>query len=88
MSGRSQEFREFARDRAWPLQQSAYLLCGDWYTAQDVVQETLIKGRLRAGPRRRLAAGTRSRAPVGVRASDGAGVCARLLLPGLDSKRD
>ena len=43
MSGRSEEFREFARDRAWPLQQSAYLLCGDWHTAQDVVQETLIK---------------------------------------------
>jgi RNA polymerase sigma-70 factor (sigma-E family) len=43
MSGRSEEFREFARDRAWPLQQSAYLLCGDWHSAQDVVQETLIK---------------------------------------------
>src|ERR1700722_3596751 len=43
MSGRSEEFREFARDRAWPLQQSAYLLCGDWHCAQDVVQETLIK---------------------------------------------
>jgi RNA polymerase sigma-70 factor (sigma-E family) len=43
MSGRSEEFREFARDRALPLQQSAYLLCGDWHAAQDVVQETLIK---------------------------------------------
>ena len=43
MSGRSEEFREFARDRAWPLQQAAYLLCGDWHSAQDVVQETLIK---------------------------------------------
>jgi len=43
MSGRPEEFREFARDRAWPLQQSAYLLCGDWHSAQDVVQETLIK---------------------------------------------
>jgi RNA polymerase sigma-70 factor (sigma-E family) len=43
MSGRSEEFREFARDRAWPLQQTAYLLCGDWHAAQDVVQETLIK---------------------------------------------
>jgi RNA polymerase sigma-70 factor (sigma-E family) len=43
MSGRSEEFREFATDRAWPLQQSAYLLCGDWHSAQDVVQETLIK---------------------------------------------
>ena len=43
MSGRSEEFREFARDRGWPLQQAAYLLCGDWHSAQDVVQETLIK---------------------------------------------
>jgi RNA polymerase sigma-70 factor (sigma-E family) len=43
MGGWSEEFREFARDRAWPLQQSAYLLCGDWHSAQDVVQETLIK---------------------------------------------
>jgi RNA polymerase sigma-70 factor (sigma-E family) len=43
MSGRSEEFREFARDRGWPLQQTAYLLCGDWHAAQDVVQETLIK---------------------------------------------
>jgi RNA polymerase sigma-70 factor (sigma-E family) len=43
MSGRSEEFRQFARDRGWPLQQTAYLLCGDWHSAQDVVQETLIK---------------------------------------------
>jgi RNA polymerase sigma-70 factor (sigma-E family) len=43
MIGRSEEFREFARDRGWPLQQTAYLLCGDWHAAQDVVQETLIK---------------------------------------------
>jgi hypothetical protein len=43
MSGRSEEFREFARDRGWPLQQTACLLCGDWHSAQDVVQETLIK---------------------------------------------
>jgi RNA polymerase sigma-70 factor (sigma-E family) len=43
MSGRSEEFREFVRDRASPLHQSAYLLCGDWHTAHDLVQETLIK---------------------------------------------
>ena len=43
MSGRSEEFREFVRDRALPLHQSAYLLCGDWHTAHDLVQETLIK---------------------------------------------
>jgi RNA polymerase sigma-70 factor (sigma-E family) len=43
MSSRSEEFREFARDRASPLHQSAYLLCGDWHAAHDLVQETLIK---------------------------------------------
>lgn len=36
-------FREFARDRASPLHQSAYLLCGDWHIAHDLVQETLVK---------------------------------------------
>jgi RNA polymerase sigma-70 factor (sigma-E family) len=43
MSSRPEEFREFVRDRAAPLQQSAYLLCGDWHIAHDLVQETLIK---------------------------------------------
>jgi RNA polymerase sigma-70 factor (sigma-E family) len=37
------EFREFARDRGSPLHQLAYLLCGDWHLAQDLVQETLVK---------------------------------------------
>jgi RNA polymerase sigma-70 factor (sigma-E family) len=44
--GRDEEFREFMRDRASPLQQSAYLLCGDWHLAQDVTQETLLKAYL------------------------------------------
>ena len=43
MSGRDEEFREFARSRAAPLHRSAYLLCGDWHLAHDLVQETLIK---------------------------------------------
>jgi RNA polymerase sigma-70 factor (sigma-E family) len=43
MSSRSEEFREFARERALPLHQSAYLLCGDWHSAHDLVQETLLK---------------------------------------------
>ena len=43
MSSRSEEFREFVRDRASPLHQSAYLLCGDWHIAHDLVQETLVK---------------------------------------------
>src|SRR5438094_380597 len=36
-------FHEFVRDRASPLHQSAYLLCGDWHIAHDLVQETLVK---------------------------------------------
>jgi len=43
MSSRAEEFREFAHARVSPLQQSAYLLCGDWHLAQDLVQETLVK---------------------------------------------
>jgi RNA polymerase sigma-70 factor (sigma-E family) len=42
-SGRDTEFREFVRNRGTPLHQSAYLLCGDWHLADDVVQDTLIK---------------------------------------------
>lgn len=42
-SGRDAEFREFVRNRGTPLHQSAYLLCGDWHLADDVVQDTLIK---------------------------------------------
>jgi RNA polymerase sigma-70 factor (sigma-E family) len=41
--GRDEEFREFVRDRAALLHQSAYLLCGDWHLAHDLVQETLVK---------------------------------------------
>jgi DNA-directed RNA polymerase specialized sigma24 family protein len=37
------EFREFVRYRGTPLHQSAYLLCGDWHLAHDVVQDTLVK---------------------------------------------
>src|SRR5262245_60012749 len=36
-------FREFARQRAAPLHRSAYLLCGDWHLAEDLVQEALAK---------------------------------------------
>jgi RNA polymerase sigma-70 factor (sigma-E family) len=43
MSGRPEEFREFARGRASPLHKSAYLLCGDWHLAHDHVQEALAK---------------------------------------------
>ena len=43
MSSRAEEFREFARARAGALHQSAFLLCGDWHLAHDLVQETLVK---------------------------------------------
>jgi RNA polymerase sigma-70 factor (sigma-E family) len=43
MSDRDEEFREFMRDRASLLHQSAYLLCGDWHLAHDLVQDTLVK---------------------------------------------
>jgi RNA polymerase sigma-70 factor (sigma-E family) len=43
MSGREEEFRDFARSRAAPLHRSAYLLCGDWHLAHDLVQETLAQ---------------------------------------------
>lgn len=41
--GRDEEFREFMRTRASPLHQSAYLLCGDWHLAHDLVQDTFVK---------------------------------------------
>ena len=38
-----EEFREFALERASPLHKVAYLLCGDWHLAHDLVQETLVR---------------------------------------------
>lgn len=43
MTGRPDEFRTFALDRSLRLHQSAYLLCGDWHLAHDLVQDTLVK---------------------------------------------
>jgi RNA polymerase sigma-70 factor (sigma-E family) len=40
---RDTEFRDFVRTRGTPLHQSAYLLCGDWHLAHDVVQDTFVK---------------------------------------------
>lgn len=53
------DFDEFATTRARRLFQVAYLMCGDWHQAQDLVQTTLAKlhsvwGRLQ---RRSLDAG-------------------------------
>jgi RNA polymerase sigma-70 factor (sigma-E family) len=43
LTGRSEEFRAFALDCSLRLHQSAYLLCGDWHLAHDLVQDTLVK---------------------------------------------
>ncbi|OXM63857.1 SigE family RNA polymerase sigma factor [Amycolatopsis vastitatis] len=37
------DFREFARARALVLRRTAYLLCGDWHLAEDLVQNALVK---------------------------------------------
>jgi RNA polymerase sigma-70 factor (sigma-E family) len=36
-------FRAFAQSQAAPLRRCAYLFCGDWHTAEDLMQTTLIK---------------------------------------------
>jgi RNA polymerase sigma-70 factor (sigma-E family) len=36
-------YREFAAAQLQALQRPAYLLCGDWHGAQDLVQTTLVK---------------------------------------------
>jgi RNA polymerase sigma-70 factor (sigma-E family) len=42
-AGDDADFREFARARALALRRTAYLLCGDWHLAEDLVQNTLVK---------------------------------------------
>jgi RNA polymerase sigma-70 factor (sigma-E family) len=36
-------FREFATRHAAPLRRCAYLFCGDWHLAEDLMQTTLVK---------------------------------------------
>ena len=43
MTSPEQEYREFAGSRAASLHRTAYLLCGDWHLADDLVQETLVQ---------------------------------------------
>jgi RNA polymerase sigma-70 factor (sigma-E family) len=40
---RDSEFGEFVDARALVMRRTAYLLCGDWHRAEDVVQQSLIK---------------------------------------------
>jgi RNA polymerase sigma-70 factor (sigma-E family) len=39
----AQEFVEFAEASSLRLRRTAFLLCGDWHTAEDLVQTTLAK---------------------------------------------
>jgi RNA polymerase sigma-70 factor (sigma-E family) len=43
MSRSEEEFRAFVISRAASLHRTAYLLCGDWHLADDLVQEALAK---------------------------------------------
>ena len=36
-------FRDFATQQAAPLRRCAYLFCGDWHLAEDLMQTTLVK---------------------------------------------
>ena len=38
-----EEYREFVGSRAASLHRTAYLLCGDWHLADDLVQETFVQ---------------------------------------------
>jgi RNA polymerase sigma-70 factor (sigma-E family) len=38
-----ERFREFATQQAAPLRRCAYLFCGDWHLAEDLMQNTLVK---------------------------------------------
>lgn len=39
----AEEFTEFATGAAARLRRTAFLLCGDWHTAEDLTQTTLAK---------------------------------------------
>jgi RNA polymerase sigma-70 factor (sigma-E family) len=43
MSRPEEEYREFVGSRAAALHRTAYLLCGDWHLASDLVQETFVQ---------------------------------------------
>ena len=39
----TEEFTEFATGAAPRLRRTAFLLCGNWHTAEDLTQTTLVK---------------------------------------------
>ncbi|MGW0516837.1 SigE family RNA polymerase sigma factor [Crossiella sp. NPDC003009] len=43
MADHNAEFVEFVRTRGAGLRRTAFLLCGDWHRAEDLVQTALIK---------------------------------------------
>ena len=43
MSRPEEAYREFVGSRAASLHRTAYLLCGDWHLANDLVQETFVQ---------------------------------------------
>lgn len=43
MNDREQEFTDYFASRSGALRGTAYLLCGDWHRAQDLVQTTFVK---------------------------------------------
>ena len=43
MRDRDREFGEYFDARAAVLRRTAYLLCGDWHRAEDLVQSALVK---------------------------------------------
>ena len=45
----AEEFIEFATGASPRLRRTAFLLCGNWHTAEDLTQTTLAKMRSRGG---------------------------------------
>ena len=43
VSARDDEFVEFVRQQSLSLRRTAFLLCGDWHRAEDLVQTALVK---------------------------------------------
>ncbi len=43
MGERDEEFAGFVRSRMAALRRTAFLLCGDWHKAEDLVQNALLK---------------------------------------------
>lgn len=37
------DFKQYVTDRSYALRRTAYLMCGDWHEAEDIVQTALLK---------------------------------------------